>query len=126
MRCSSSTVMMASAAIARMPANFASDARSASSVRRCSSAIAALSAAGFMSLRADPSSGAGRRVRRTQDADLQREIHVLGAVRDPELLVHPLLVGVDRLGADEQLLPDLRGRVALGNEAQHVTLALRQ
>src|SRR5688500_7081214 len=102
--------MMASAAIERMPANFASDARSASSVRRCSSEIAALSAAGFISLRrADPSSGARRRVRRAQDADLQREIHVLGAVRDPELLVHPLLVGVDRLGADEQLLPDLRG-----------------
>src|SRR6185503_11318364 len=120
MPCDSSIVMIASAAIASIPANFASDARSSSSLR-----VGGID--GVTSMRRELRRSATRcRVRRAQNAHLQSEIDVLGAMRDSELLVHALLVRVHGLGADEQLLADLRGRIPLGNQSKHFPLALCQ
>src|SRR5215204_4001371 len=116
MRCDSSIVMIASAAMARMPANFASDARSSSSLRLGVIGVNAACNAG-----STPRRG-GRR--RSEDADSERKVDVLGAMGNAELLVHTLLVGVHGLRADEQLLADLGGRVALGHESEHVAFAL--
>src|SRR5678815_2859978 len=104
MRCASSMVMIASAAIARIPANFASDARSSSSLRQRSARSSVMS---VRLCRSAP----GWRVCRPEDPDLQREVHVLGAMGDPQLFVDALLVCIDGLRADEQLLADLRRRV---------------
>ena len=45
-------------------------------------------------------------------------------MRQPQFLVDALLVGVDRLGADEQLLADLGRAIAASDEFQDVLLAL--
>src|SRR5579863_8065265 len=47
-------------------------------------------------------------------------------MRDADLVLDALLVRIDRLGVDGQLFTDLRRRVSLGDEAQHVALALSQ
>src|SRR5690606_20374409 len=50
----------------------------------------------------------------------------LGAVGEPEFLHDAGTVGVDGLGADEELLADLAGAVALDGEGHHFPLALAQ
>ena len=66
------------------------------------------------------------RSRLHEKAELERELHVVRSVRQAELFLNALLVRVDGFGTDEQTLADLRRRVALGNETQHVSLALCQ
>src|SRR3954470_22068879 len=61
-----------------------------------------------------------------EQAQLQRKLHVVSAVGNPELLLDALLVRVHRLRADEELLTDFRRGIALRYEAEHVLLALRQ
>src|SRR5215208_2565649 len=61
---------------------------------------------------------------RLQQAESQAELHVVGAVRETEFLGDALLVGLDRLRADEQSLADLGRRVAARHVHQHVALAL--
>src|SRR6185312_14581693 len=109
--------MIASAAMARMPEYFASDARSASSARSCVMIRERMYScwAASRTIAAPAISHAVSTSRLREDTQLQ-----------PELLLDALLVRVDRLRADEQLLADLRRRIALGHVAQHVTLALRQ
>ena len=61
-----------------------------------------------------------------EQSQLEREVHVVGPMGQSQLLVDPLLVRVDRLGADEQLLADLGSAEAAGYEAQNVALSLRE
>src|SRR4051812_17806410 len=61
-----------------------------------------------------------------EQAETQRELHVVRAMVEVELFLNALLVRVDGLRADEQLLADLRRRVALADEPQHVALAHSQ
>src|SRR6187200_2945272 len=123
-----STVMIASAAMPRMPANFISDARSASSTL-----LRALNRDSTSNCRASTNASAVLTTRSEIDrsglhekSELQRELNVLRSMRQTQLLLNSLLVGVDRFRTDEQALTNLRRRIPLCNEAQHVTLALRQ
>src|SRR5450759_2276505 len=59
-----------------------------------------------------------------EQPDLEREVDVIATVRKPKFLVDPLLVGVDGLGADEQLLANLGRAVPAGDELEDVLLAL--
>src|SRR5512146_1536700 len=59
-----------------------------------------------------------------QQPQAQGELHVLGTVRQSDLLMNALLVSVHRLGADPQLLSDFRRGVPLGGIAEHLALAL--
>ena len=52
-----------------------------------------------------------------ENPELERELHVVRAVREPELLSDPLLVRIDGLGTDEQFLADLRRGKALRDVA---------
>src|SRR5690348_16283335 len=61
---------------------------------------------------------------RLQQAEPKAELHVIGAVREAELLGDALLVRLDRLRADEQLLPDLGCGEAAGDVDEHVALTL--
>src|SRR5690606_22467262 len=63
---------------------------------------------------------------RLQQAGLQREPHQLGAVLEAELLHDAGAVGVDRLRADEELLADLGGAVALGGEGGNLPFPVRE
>src|SRR6185437_7698553 len=120
--------MMASAAMARMPEYFASDARNASSARSCVTSRERMYNcwAASRTIAAPAISHAMTTSRLREDTQLERELNVVRPVRQSELLLDALLVGVDGLGTDEQLLADLRRRVPLRHEAQHVALALRQ
>src|SRR5436190_13693595 len=120
--------MIASAAMPRMPENFASDARNASSIR-----LRARSRDSTMNCRT--STNARRplttrnevdRSRLHEKAELECELHVVRSVRQPELFLDALLVRVHRLWADEQTLTDLRRRIALRDEPEDVSLALRE
>src|SRR6202022_3465685 len=59
-----------------------------------------------------------------EQSDLQREVHVIAAMRQAKFLVDTLLVRIDSLGTDEQLLANLGRAVAASNELEHVLLAL--
>src|SRR6185437_9481221 len=120
--------MIASAAMARMPEYFASDARSASSARSCVMSRERMYScwAASRTIAAPAISHAVSTSRLRENTQLQRELYVVRPVRQPELLLDALLVRVDGLRADEQLLADLRRRVALGHVAQYVALALSQ
>src|SRR5438067_8881762 len=50
----------------------------------------------------------------------------LVAVAETEFLHDPLAVGVDRFGADDELLGDLGAAVAFGDQLEDLPLALRQ
>src|SRR6185369_9793738 len=65
-----------------------------------------------------------KRSHRLQQPEPEAELHVVGAVREAELLRDALLVRLDRLRADEQLLTDLGRREAAGDVDQHVALTL--
>src|SRR5581483_3330626 len=78
-------------------------------------------------LRSRPRDGgesAGSRLR--EQAELQCKLYVVRAVAEAQLLLNALLVSIDGFRTDEQTLADLRGGIALGNESQHVSLALRE
>src|SRR5215211_4227553 len=101
----------------RMPENFASDARNASSTR-----WRARSRDSTMNCRTRTSASrpltTSREVDRSrlhEKAQLERELHVVGSMRQSELLLNALLIGVDGLRADEQPLADFRRGVALGD-----------
>src|SRR6185437_17047634 len=59
-----------------------------------------------------------------QQPQAQRELHILGAMRQADFLMNALLVGVHRLGADPQLLADFGRGVALGRIAEDLALTL--
>src|SRR6476661_2807384 len=106
--------MIASAAMPRMPENFASDARNASSIR-----LRARSRDSTTNWRTRTSasrplttSNEVDRSRLHEKAELERQLHVVRSVRQPELFLNALLVRVHRLWADEQTLADLGCRVA--------------
>src|SRR6185369_13285423 len=65
-----------------------------------------------------------KRSHRLQQPEPEAELHVIGAVREAELLGDALLVRLDRLRADEQLLADLGRREAAGDVDEHVALTL--
>src|SRR6476659_6067303 len=120
--------MIASAAMARIPENFPSEARSASSTRR-----RARNRVSTMNCRASTSasrtlttSNEVDRSRLHEKAELERKLHVVRSVRQAELFLNPLLVRIHRLRADEQTLPNLRRGVPLRNETPDVSLALSE
>src|SRR5690349_23883236 len=59
-----------------------------------------------------------------EQSQLERKLHVVGTVGNPELLLDALLVSVHGLRAYEQLLTDFRRGIALSDEPEHVLLAL--
>src|SRR5438270_8953004 len=65
-----------------------------------------------------------KRSHRLQQPEPETELHVVGAVREAELLGDTLLVRLHRLGADEEPLADLRRGVAAGDMDEHVALTL--
>src|SRR5205085_5212506 len=64
--------------------------------------------------------------RPVDDAELDRPKRGPGTSRYTELGVDVLDVGVGRLGRDGQGLTDLPDRLALGEEGQHLPLAVRE
>src|SRR5689334_115196 len=128
MRCDPSTVMIASAAIPRIPENFASDSRSASSTccperSRASTMTCRIRTRTRTAL--TMTSAIDRSILH-EESQSKRELDVVGPMRQPELLLNALLVCVDRLRTDIQLLSDLWRRVPLRHEAKHVSFTLRQ
>src|SRR4051812_30836546 len=120
--------MIASAAIARIPENFSSDARSSSCTVCCSrSRLRTYHCCTPRSASRAPaiSDGMSRSGLR-ENSELQSHLDVIGAMRQAELLLNALLVSIHRLRADEELLTNLGRGVTLRHETQHVALALRE
>src|SRR3954469_16766581 len=61
-----------------------------------------------------------------EESETKAELHVVGPVREAQLLGDALLVRLHGLGADAQLLADLGRRVAAGHENQHISFPLAQ
>src|SRR5258708_16818069 len=61
---------------------------------------------------------------RLKQSELEGKLHVIGAVREAQLVVDALLVGVHRLGADRELLANFWRGIAFSDEAHHGALAV--